>query len=97
MLIIPKKKVDTLKDFKAILWASADKLRAQMDAAEYKNLVLPLIFLKFISDSFVSQQKKVLEMISDQSNIDFYLEPQYREEALEAFKIWQNKEDKIRY
>ena len=82
-MVIPKKKEDTPKDFKAVLWASADKLRAQMDAAEYKNLVLPLIFLKFVSDSFVAQQKKVLEMISDQSNIDFYLEPQYREEALE--------------
>ena len=54
-----------------------------MDAAEYKNLVLPLIFLKFVSDSFIAQQKKVLGMISDQINIDFYLEPQYREEALE--------------
>ena len=67
-MLIPKKKEDTPKDFKAVLWASADKLRAQMDAAEYKNLVLPLIFLKFVSDSFVAQQKKVLEIPMD---IDF--------------------------
>jgi len=39
------KKEAPAKDFKAVLWASADKLRAQMDAAEYKHLVLGLIFL----------------------------------------------------
>ena len=36
-------------DFKATLWKSADKLRNQMDAAEYKHIVLGLIFLKYIS------------------------------------------------
>jgi type I restriction enzyme M protein len=34
------------------LWASADKLRKNMDAAEYKHVVLGLIFLKYISDAF---------------------------------------------
>jgi type I restriction enzyme M protein len=41
-----------LDDIKKTLWASADKLRANMDAAEYKHLVLGLIFIKYISDSF---------------------------------------------
>ena len=35
-----------LEDIKKTLWASADKLRANMDAAEYKHLVLGLIFVK---------------------------------------------------
>ena len=39
-------------DFKQTLWKAADKLRAQMDAAEYKHIVLGLIFLKYISDTF---------------------------------------------
>jgi len=39
-------------DFKAQLWAAADKLRGHMDAAEYKHVVLGLIFLKYISDAF---------------------------------------------
>lgn len=39
-------------DFKATLWAAADKLRNNMDAAEYKHVVLGLIFLKYISDAF---------------------------------------------
>lgn len=38
--------------FEATLWAAADKLRGQMDAAEYKHFVLGLVFLKYVSDSF---------------------------------------------
>jgi type I restriction enzyme M protein len=34
------------------LWKAADKLRKNIDAAEYKHIVLGLIFLKYISDSF---------------------------------------------
>ena len=34
------------------LWKAADKLRKNIDAAEYKHVVLGLIFLKYISDSF---------------------------------------------
>ena len=52
-------------DFKQTLWKAADKLRAQMDAAEYKHIVLGLIFLKYISDTFVKQQNKIREMVSD--------------------------------
>ena len=43
-------------DFKQTLWKTADSLRAQMDAAEYKHIVLGLIFLKYISDSFTEQK-----------------------------------------
>ena len=38
--------------FEAQLWQMADKLRGNMDAADYKNVVLGLIFLKYISDAF---------------------------------------------
>jgi type I restriction enzyme M protein len=38
--------------FESTLWSAADKLRANMDAAEYKHVVLGLIFLKYISDAF---------------------------------------------
>ena len=78
------KKEPAPKDFKAVLWASADKLRAQMDAAEYKHLVLGLIFLKFISDTFAEQQARVLEMVSDPES-DFYVgdDPADHQAALE--------------
>ncbi|MGC9058598.1 MAG: type I restriction-modification system subunit M N-terminal domain-containing protein, partial [Candidatus Nanoarchaeia archaeon] len=38
--------------FEQKLWKAADKLRSNMDAAEYKHVVLGLIFLKYISDVF---------------------------------------------
>ena len=43
--------------FEATLWAAADKLRSNMDAAEYKHVVLGLIFLKYISDAFEEQPR----------------------------------------
>jgi type I restriction-modification system DNA methylase subunit len=66
------KKEAAAKDFKIVLWASADKLRAQMDAAEYKHLVLGLIFLKFISDTFTEHQPTVLARVSDPAS-DYYV------------------------
>ena len=35
------------------LWKAADKLRKNIDAAEYKHVVMGLVFLKYISDSFL--------------------------------------------
>ena len=43
------------------LWAAADKLRSNMDAAEYKHIVLGLIFLKYISDAFNDLYLKLKE------------------------------------
>ena len=50
----PRKSKDTTANlgFEAKLWATADALRNNMDAAEYKHVVLGLIFLKYISDAF---------------------------------------------
>lgn len=45
--------------FEASLWASADKLRGHMDAAEYKHGVLGLIFHEYISGSFAGHHKKL--------------------------------------
>jgi type I restriction enzyme M protein len=71
-------------DFKQTLWKAADKLRAQMDAAEYKHIILGLIFLKYISDTFVKQQDKVKSMVSDPSSEYFISEdPAEYEEELE--------------
>ena len=47
--------------FEAKLWLTADKLRNNMDAAEYKHVVLGLIFLKYISDSFEEHRAKLLQ------------------------------------
>ncbi len=45
--------------FEEKLWAAADKMRGNMDPSEYKHIVLGLIFLKYISDSFEALHKKI--------------------------------------
>lgn len=54
-----------LDDIKKTLWATADKLRANMDAAEYKHLVLGLIFVKFISDTFAARRVELKRRLTD--------------------------------
>jgi len=44
-----------------VLWQAADKLRGTIDAAEYKHVVLGLIFLKYISDAFEARRAKLTE------------------------------------
>ena len=50
---------NTATDLRAKLWAAADALRANMDAAEYKHVVLGLIFLKYISDAFEAKHAEL--------------------------------------
>ena len=49
------------KELEKTLWAAADKLRSNMDAAEYKHVVLGLIFLKYISDAFNDLHQQLKE------------------------------------
>ena len=62
----------TLQDMQKTLWATADKMRANMDAAEYKHIVLGLIFLKYISDSFAGRRAELELKFADASD-DYYL------------------------
>ena len=56
---------DTVADHRSELWRMADALRGSMDAADYKHVVLGLIFLKYISDAFEEAYAK-LEAERDQ-------------------------------
>ena len=59
--------------FEQKLWQTADKLRSNMDAAEYKHVVLGLIFLKYISDSFEEAHTEISkDSDSDAEDIDEY-------------------------
>ena len=53
------------QDLEKTLWAAADKLRSSMDAAEYKPIVLGLIFLKYISDAFDERRTRLLAEFAD--------------------------------
>jgi type I restriction enzyme M protein len=79
-----EKSNQTKLGFEATLFAAADKLRSNMDAGEYKHVVLGLIFLKFISDRFERQRAKVLETP--------HADPEDRDEYLADNVFWVPKE-----
>ena len=60
-----KAKTEQEEPLEKKLWKAADKLRKNMDAAEYKHVVLGLIFLKYISDAFEEQYQNLVSQIAD--------------------------------
>ena len=74
--------------FEAKLWLAADKLRNNMDAAEYKHVVLGLIFLKYISDAFEEMRAKLLEGKGDYEGADPEDADEYKAENV----FWVPKE-----
>ncbi len=65
----PQKDIHFEKD----LWAAADKLRGNVDVSEYKHIVLGLLFLKYISDSFYNRHKELDFMVSDKKNDKYFI------------------------
>lgn len=49
------------KSIEITLWETANKLRGSVEPAEYKHVVLGLIFLKFASDKFEEHRKKLID------------------------------------
>lgn len=77
------------QDLKRTLWAAADKLRSSMDAAEYKHIVLGLIFLKYVSDAFDEHREKLKRELADEHS-DLYLPDEAdHAEALEERDYYQ--------
>jgi type I restriction enzyme M protein len=68
--------------FEAKLWLAADKLRSNMDAAEYKHVVLGLIFLKYISDSFEEHHAKLVAGTGDYAGANPEDPDEYRAENI---------------
>jgi len=71
------------------LWQAADKLRNNMDAAEYKHVVLGLIFLKYISDAFEEEHTKL--------GSNKYSDPEDKDEYLANNIFWVPKEARWSY
>lgn len=59
--------------FEKELWEAADKLRGNIDVSEYKNIVLGLLFLKYISDAFYKRREELEDFTRDKDNQDFYV------------------------
>src|SRR3990167_3453822 len=80
-----------IEDIKKKLWATADKLRANMDAAEYKHIVLGLIFLKYISDTFQIRRDELTHRFTNKKD-EYYV----AEDATE-YLVSQELEDRDYY
>ena len=68
--IMAKQKITIDEPLEKKLWKAADKLRKNMDAAEYKHVALGLIFLKYISDAFEELYNKLKEGKGDYEGAD---------------------------
>lgn len=70
-----KTEQEFLKSLDSKLWNAADKLRANLDAANYKHIVLGLIFLKYVSDAFEERQEELLELFQRDDDDNIYYLP----------------------
>ena len=60
-------------EFEKELWKAADKLRGSIDVSEYKHIVLGLLFLKYVSDSYYQRRLQLEQWTSDLKNKDYYI------------------------
>ena len=88
-----KPETNEVTDYRGELWKMADALRGSMDAAEYKHVVLGLIFLKYISDAFEERHAEVLAEWGEEAAEDrdeyiaeniFWVPPEARWQKLQA-------------
>jgi len=64
-----------LQSLEKKLWTSANKLLPSLDASQYKHVMLGLVFLKYVSDSFGIRRDELTAQFKDQSS-DYYLDPE---------------------
>lgn len=84
----PRKDLGFEKD----LWSAADKLRGNIDPSEYKYIVLGLIFLKYVSDSFYQQRENLKKWMGDSSNKKYYIpDEKAREKMLEDKEMYKGE------
>ena len=75
-----------LKNLDKELWTAANKLLPMLDAAVYKHVVLGLIFLKYVSDSFTTRRVELWKAFRDPQN-------EYRESAAQGEKLGLNESE----
>ena len=82
-----------LKELDVKLWSSADRLRNNLDAANYKHVVLGLIFLKYVSDAFEERQEELRHLFTqDDSDDNIYYMPREDYESDEEYNEAVNTE-----
>ena len=73
------------KTLEQTLWDAADKMRGNLEAAEYKHVVLGLVFLKYVSDAFEQRRSWLEAATADETNTDYFVpNPEKRDDIIEA-------------
>ena len=78
-----KKAAQPSKSLEATLWDAADELRGKMDSAVYKHVVLGLIFLKFVSDTFMVRHDQLRRLVNDPTSEYFMPSEAAKQSVLE--------------
>ena len=79
--------------YESQLWAMADALRGSMDAAEYKHVVLGLLFLKYVSDAFEDLRERLIEGEGEYEGAD----PDQQDEYTAKNVFWVPQESRWEY
>jgi type I restriction enzyme M protein len=89
----------TMKELKDTLWKAADKLRGSMDASQYKDVILGLVFLKYVSDAFDERRDQIrAELVAEGMSEDQVAELRdERDEYVGAGVFWVNLEARWAY
>ena len=77
-------KAGSVKSLEATLWEAADKLRGNLEAAEYKHVVLGLVFLKYVSDAFAERRSALEAVVADPESPEFVKNEERRAKILES-------------
>jgi type I restriction enzyme M protein len=67
------KRAKPAKTLEQTLWEAADKMRGNLEAAEYKHVVLGLVFLKYVSDAFEHRRRWLEAATADETNTEYYV------------------------
>jgi type I restriction enzyme M protein len=79
----PRSKASESLGIEATLWDAANKLRGNMDSAEYKHVALGLIFLKYVSDAFTERRMALAAELRDPTSEKYLEDTSEHEEVLE--------------
>lgn len=78
--------------FEKELWAAADKLRGNIDSSDYKHVVLGLLFLKYISDSFYQHREKLKKEMADKKSQYYIPNEEIRKKELENKDLYTREQ-----
>ena len=88
---------DGTKELEAVLWAGADVLRSKMDANEYKDYLLSLVFYKYLSDTFLMRGYDLLNDCEPDSIEDAQREYEEAYEGEDAKDLLDDLKESVRF